>query len=100
MPSIVRIVRKLNRSLTHGSVGTLGAYGTSRTSGAPGTFGINWPTCFQLSHNLLKWLRRRQSLTMGMDMGDYYGHGHHHYHDHNHYENHGHHHNDFQRERW
>ena len=35
------IVRKLYRSLTHGAVGTLGAYGTCRTSGAPGTLGTN-----------------------------------------------------------
>jgi len=38
MPSIVR---KLYLSLTHGAVGTLGAYGTHITSGAPGTLGTN-----------------------------------------------------------
>ena len=38
MPSIVR---KLYRSWTHGAVGTLGVYGTVRTSGAPETLGNN-----------------------------------------------------------
>ncbi len=38
MPSIVR---KPYRSLTHGAFGTLGAYGTHRTSGSPGILGTN-----------------------------------------------------------
>jgi hypothetical protein len=40
MPSVTR---KHFRYLTHGASGTFGAYGTPRTSGAPGTLKINEP---------------------------------------------------------